>query len=118
MRHRQLLLPYTVMIWLTLLLCLVITIDWVEDSVLEDTDIVEGLTPDFEKAENPDEHLLLRSTRADGSALTIVTLPPSADSATGSFSLQPVTALARATSACHDPPARSSPVSFTTPLRI
>jgi len=108
----------TIVSWLALVLCLGVTIDRVEDLVFEDTDIVDGVTLAFEEAENPDEHLLLRSIRADGSALTIVTLPPSADSATDYFSLQPVTASARITSSYHHPPARSSPVSFTIPLRI
>lgn len=118
MYHRRWLPLFTIMSWFALVLCLGVTIDWVDDLAFEDTDIVEGLTPASEEVENPDEHLLLRSVRADGSAVTLVTLAPSADSAMRSFSFQPVTASAWITPACRYPSARSSPVSFITPLRI
>lgn len=118
MRHRRVLLFSTVVSWLGLVLCLGITIDRVDDLVFEETDIVEEFNLASDKAENPDEHLLLRSAHTDGSALTIVMLTPSADSATGYFSLQPVTVSARIASAYQHPPARSSPGSFITPLRI
>lgn len=106
------------MTWLALVICLGGTIDRVEDLVFEDTDIVDGVNPASEEAENPDEHLLLRSASTDSSAVKLVTLAPSVDGAMVSLSIQPATASARITPACHHPPARSSPASFTIPLRI
>lgn len=118
MRHRRLLPLYTVVSWFALVLCLGVTIDRVEDLAFEDTDIVDGVNPTSEEAENPDEHLLLRSVSTDSSAVKPVTFAPSVDGAVASLFIQPVTASARITLACHHPPARSSPVSFTIPLRI
>lgn len=106
------------MSWLALVLCLGVTIDRVDDLVFEERDIVEGFNLASDKAENPDEHLLLRSAHTDGSAVKVVMLTPSVDCATSSFSLQPVMASAHRTSVCHHPPARSNPGSFITPLRI
>ncbi|MBX3301112.1 MAG: hypothetical protein KF693_02735 [Nitrospira sp.] len=118
MRRRRLLPLSTVVSWLALVLCLGVTIDRVEDLAFEDTDVVDGINPASEEAENPDEHLLLRSVSTNGSAVKLVTLAPSVDGAMVSLSIQPATAWVRITSACHHPPTRSNPVSFTIPLRI
>lgn len=107
----------TIVSWIALVLCLEVTIDRVEDLVFEDTDIVEGLTPAIEGVDNPDEHLLLRSVRTNGAAVNLIPLAQSADSAPISLFIQPTVSV-RIASGGHHPPARSSPVSFTTPLRI
>ena len=118
MHHRRLLPLSTVVSWLALVLCLGVMIDLVEDLAFEDTDVVDGINPASEEAENPDEHLLLRSARTDSSAVKLVTFAPSIDGAMVSLSIQPAAAWVCITPACHHPPARSSPVSFTIPLRI
>lgn len=117
--RRSISLPlYTVASWLALILCLGITIDRVEDLVFQDTDLVDGLKSVSEEAENPDEHLLLRSARTNGAAIKLVTFVPNVDGVIVSPSIQPATDSVRIGSMCHHPPARSSPVSFTIPLRI
>lgn len=118
MYQRRMIPLVTIVSWIALVLCLEVTIDRVEDLVFEDTDIVEQLTPAIEEADNPDEHLLLRSVRTNVAAVKLVTLAQSADSAPVSLFIQPVTASARIKSAYHHPHARSSPASCTIPLRI
>ncbi len=104
--------------WLTLLISAFTTADLVVDLVFEEPDVTVDLPATTEEPDNAAEHLLMPSQRAGGAATSTFMASPGGGLDISSIT-GPVTSNTdpRAVSPHHRPP-RSSPISFSVPLRI
>lgn len=105
--------------WLTLLICVWTTGDLVFDLVFEEPNVTADAPTTVEEPDNAAEHLLMPSPRTDSSAGDTAATDPAADSYVVSIALSEADNKAlRAASPRRHPPPRSSPGSFSIPLRI
>ena len=110
--------PILVISWLSLLMCVWTSGDRVFDLVFEEPNVTADAPATAEEPDNAAEHLLMPSPRAASSAGDTATTDPTADSFAVSIALSETdTNALRAASPRHPPP-RSSPGSFSIPLRI
>ena len=105
-----------VIVWLTLLLCVLTTGDLVVDMVFEEPNMVADTCVTAEEPDNAAEHLLMHSQRMSSSVLDAVMAAPDLDV----FSTVGTVMDNRALGAVSPPyrPPRLTPVSFSAPLRI
>lgn len=104
--------------WLALLTCLWTTGDLVVDLVFETPDTASDAAASAEEPNNAAEHLLMPSERADHSPTDILTSAPATDLDTFSIAVTAPDNAALKAASFHHPPPRSSPASFSVPLRI
>jgi len=104
--------------WLALLTCLWTTGDLVVDLVFETPDTASDADASAEAPDNAAEHLLMPSERADHSSTGTLTSASATDFDASTLAVTaPDNAALKAASFPHPPP-RSSPASFSVPLRI
>ncbi|MBX9658192.1 MAG: hypothetical protein K2X00_06460 [Nitrospiraceae bacterium] len=104
--------------WLALLTCLWTTGDLVVDLVFETPDVTSNADASAEEPDNAAEHLLMPSERADHSPTDTLTSAPATDFHATTLAVTAPDNAALKTASSHHPPPRSSPVSFSIPLRI
>lgn len=104
--------------WLTLLISAFTMADLVVDLVFEEPDVTVDLPATTEEPENAAEHLLMPSQRAGGAATsTALSCPVGGLDTSFIAGIATPNIAPRAVSPRHRPP-RSSPTSFSVPLRI
>lgn len=104
--------------WLTLLISLWTTGDLVHDLSFEEPNVATDTQATAEEPDNAAEHLLMPSQRVGNSTTDVVAAAPSADIHANSTALKLTSSAAlRAASSNYQPPP-TSPLSFSSPLRI
>lgn len=102
--------------WLALLMCLWTTGDLVVDLVFETPDLTSDASE--EEPGNTAEHLLMSSARTDHSPTDTLTSAPATDFHVTTLAVTAPDNAALKAASSHHPPPRSSPISFSIPLRI
>lgn len=111
--------PYLVIIgWVALLASFWTTADLVADLVFEDSALVVDLHAAGEDPDNAAEHVLIPSLREAPSTANTVMAATGGDLSAVSFGGPGPARTALIAASSHYPPPRSSPVSFSIPLRI
>jgi hypothetical protein len=104
--------------WLALLTCLWTTGDMVVDLAFETPDVASDASATAEEPDNAAEHLLMPSRQADRLTAGTLTAAQTTDfDASSTAVTAPDNATLKAPPS-HYPPPRSSPASFSVPLRI
>ena len=102
--------------WLAILACVWTTGDQVFDLVFEEPDVVADSQTTVDEPDNPAEHVLIPSPRADSSATDAVIIVLDLETVSVVGPLTGHAALKPAPS--HHPPPRHAPIAFSVPLRI